>query len=256
MVVYVEYVFINNLITDYALIRSALLLPGNNSKKLRVLLVAILGAILAVILPFIKTGILPLYKIIVGITLGLLSIKKGSIKEYVKIIGALFLFTFFIGGFLIGIRNIFNIKTDSATYLPIQLVLVLIIVAFSTIIFIRAKRKNEVDKFIYDCTVLVGERTIDCKGFLDTGNRVFSGVTPVVICSKEISKTIDLAQVDGVTYPLKLTTVAGITTVKAIENVEILIYFSQKKHIHKKIVLGLTDSTFISDVILHPSLID
>ncbi len=256
MVVYVEYVFINNLITDYALIRSALLLTGNNSKKIRVLLVASLGAFLAVILPFIKSDILPLYKIIVGVTLGLLSVKKCNVREYVKIISALFLFTFFIGGSLIAISNIFNLKSDSEIYLPIQFILTLVIVLFSVAFFIRAKRKNDVDKFVYDCTVFIGKKAIDCKGFLDTGNRVFSGITPVVICSKEISKTIDLAQYDGVTYPLKLTTVAGITTVKAIENVEILIYFSAKKHIHKKIVLGLTDSTFISDVILHPSLID
>ena len=121
---------------------------------------------------------------------------------------------------------------------------------------LKLKRKIEVDKLVYDCDIYVGTKVIKCKGFLDTGNRVFCSNMPVIMCSKEISKKISLEQNHRVTYALKLTTVAGETTVNVIENVEVLIYFSKEKHIHKKVGLGLTDRCFLSEVILHPSLFD
>ena len=59
-----------------------------------------------------------------------------------------------------------------------------------------------------------------------------------------------------VTYTSNVTTMAGKTDIKIIKDANLLIYYGKDRHIHKKVVLGLTDRKLKYDLFLNPDVIN
>ena len=78
MIVYVEYVVIDNLLIDYLLLKTALTLSGIEFKKIRVFLVALFGTGFALVFPLIDLSafLLAAVKVGMGLLLILLSAKS------------------------------------------------------------------------------------------------------------------------------------------------------------------------------------
>ncbi len=255
MVVYAEYVFLNNFIIDYLLLKASVSVSGGQSSIKRLICCSIIGAIFATALPFLQVlkGV-TVIKILVGIILGFLSCKQYRIKNSLLTISCLFAITFFTVGVYLCLSSIFSIKRFSVGLSLIAVIPVMLVVFFIKEYSIKIKEKQRFLSLVYDCEIIVNKVSIITKGFLDTGNRVYLNRTPVVLCGKKISEKLSMVLNDSDTYALNLTTFNGQRQIKALKNAEVKIYFSDSWHSYKKVAVGLSDRNIDYGIILHNDL--
>ena len=111
MEVYVEYVIIDNLIINYLLLSSSTFVSRVRTTFIRKGLSAILGTIIAVLLPLFEIGDTSLLfiKILLSLIMVIICSKYTTFKGYVKTYFFFLLFTFLCGGFIIAIFYFANI---------------------------------------------------------------------------------------------------------------------------------------------------
>jgi stage II sporulation protein GA (sporulation sigma-E factor processing peptidase) len=252
MVVYAEFVFINNLIIDYLLLKASNCVIGLRTCFLRLLFCAFLGAVFATLLPLISRvkGLL-FIKITVGVIMALLSSKSYRVRSYIYLVVCFFAITFFAVGSVLCVCSILGFKNYSIgiyVFSVIPICFVLLLTKRYSKYFYSQKKFNSC---VFNCDISVGDLTLKTNGFLDTGNRVFIGQKPVVICNKNISeKLLSVAFKQG-TYALKLTTLGGKSEIQTIKNATLKIYFNDKWHIYENVALGLSKHSFSYGLILH-----
>ncbi len=258
MTVYIEYVILDNFVIDYMLLKATFALINTRVKKGRLLFCAFLGAVVALIFPIIQvhTLILTVIKIALGLLLPLIATKYKSAKRY-YITAVLFItLTFATGGAIIGAFNIFGLSYSNELsvalmFLPVYAVIKAIV---SAVKFIY--RRKEVIKNVRRVTLSVGRERVEAEGFMDTGNMLFDGDTPVVVCNKELATKL----INGLPKMGKLeyATADGKAEMTVIKNVELRIYFSDGQNKIYKVSLGVArgDIGMGYDVILHPTLME
>ena len=212
MTVYVEYVFINNLIIDYLLLKAALDLSGVKVKKLRVVLCALLGTGFALIFPLIDlpAPILSAVKVCMGLFLVLVSAKYLSRREILKTAGIFFLLTFSVGGIVTAIYGLFSVEL--ATELPVATVFIPVFIAAKLLISAvkRVVRTKKDEKLVFRVDMKSGAKTVTAKGFLDTGNALFIEGSPAVVIDRRIFGKLLTVDPDNFTLQrVAVTTVAG-----------------------------------------------
>ena len=148
-------------------------------------------------------------------------------------------------------EEIFKINHNSNIYLFIQLIPVTLIATFGYAYSIKIKRNLNIYPYVYDCLINIGNKVYKISGFIDTGNQSYYKDVPIIFCDKILSKKIEKDIKRGVTVSSNVTTMAGFCSVKIIKDVNLLIYLSKNKHIHKSVVLGLTDRKLNYDLYLN-----
>lgn len=186
MVVYVEYVFLENMLLDFTLLLISLKAVKEKIRFLRLLFSAILGGLFAVVFPFIliNEGDRYALKLLFGAfmcILPFLPIKgKNAWGRYALSTVAFYFCTFFFAGML--------------TFFKAEKFWIWIEFAFACVFFISAvfafykKRKKE--KFLYPCRIFCGEKTASAVGYYDSGNlAVYQGL-PVCLLSPELAYSL------------------------------------------------------------------
>ncbi len=257
MIVYIEYVLIDNLVIDYILIKLTLRILGYQPKKARLFLCALLGAVFALVSPllYFNAVLLTAYKIISGLLIFILSTKFLSAKDFYR--GALFFFfiTFLTGGAIIGVYNIFNIDYNLEICIAtIILPVYLLSRGIESLIKYFYKRKD-IESNCYTTKIMVKDKRVTLKGFVDTGNMLFDGDNPVVIIHLKSAKKLfeGLPKVKHISYQ----TVAGESKLLVIEKASIEIYLDKQERIIKKVSVGVSKQNIGTEygVILHPDLL-
>ncbi len=258
MTVYVEYVLIDNLVIDYLLLKSTLQILGKPQKKLRSFLCAFLGSCLALVMPLLSavSWLEILYKCFSGLLIFSLCIGKTNIKEYYR--GALIFFalTFLTGGAITGIFNIFKIDYSSEICTATIIIpAYLIIVAVQNLIKYLYKRKN-IEQSCIEVIISVNGVSEKLKGFIDTGNMLFDGDSPVIILSKKKANKFLQGRLPKLKY-IEYETVAGKSKMLAISNASVQIYLGGQTNIISNVSVGVSKRSVGSeyDVILHPFLL-
>ena len=255
MIVYAEYVFINNFLIDYLLLKASVTITGSQTCLKRLLICSFLGALFATALPFVQNikG-LSLIKVFVGFTMAFNSCKWYKLNNHLLTVGCFFAVSFFTVGvylsfsYLLGFSK-FSVGLSLLSVLPVVLV-VFVIKNYS----LSIRRRQKFLSLVYDCKITVGKKVFLTKGFLDTGNRVYLNQKPVIMCAKKISKELCLVANTMDTYALNLTTFNGQREIKAIKNVRVEIYFNGAWHIYKDVAVGLSDRRLEYGLILHNDL--
>ena len=255
--VYVEYVFINNFIIDYLLLKTALILSGVKVKKSRVVLCALLGTGFALVFPLIDlpAPLLTAVKICTGLFLVLLSAKYLSRRETVKTAGIFFLLTFSIGGVVTAIYGLFSVEL--ATELPVATVFIPVFVAVKllTNAVRRVVRIKKEEKLVFRVELKSGVKTVAAKGFLDTGNTLSVEGSPAVVIDRRVFRKLFTVRPDNFTLrKVAVTTVAGRSDNLGITIEETAIYFGEKPNIYKNVKAVVSKTPLVYDVILNPEL--
>lgn len=256
MTVYIEYLFINNLLINFILLKTSANIARSKTTFLSLSISSLIGAIFSIILPFTNNFLLPFIKILIGLLLSLISIKYSNFKNYICNFISFMVFTFFLGGALIAIEEIFNINHQSKFYLLIQFVPVTIIAIFGYVYVLRIRKNKNLYPYVYDCLINIEGNAYKTSGFVDTGNQAYYRETPIIFCNKNLSKKIEMDLNKVVTYSSNITTMAGSCNIKIIKDVNLLIYYDKDKHIHKNVVLGLTNRKLKYDIFLNPDVIN
>ncbi len=258
MAVYIEYVLIDNLVIDYLLLKTTLYVSGVKAPRWRIALSALLGAGVALVFPLIAVhpALLFLIKICVGLLLPLLCAKYKSVKSF-YITTALFMgLTFATGGGIIGVYNLLGLDYGNEFCIATIIIPAYAILKFINALVKAVYRRGKTRKNVYPCELILGGITVKTDGLMDTGNSLYDGQNPVIICNREIAlKFLDktLIKMGETEY----STAGGKSKLITIKLTAVKIYFNELPNIIYNVTLGVAKSQIGTGygVILHPALL-
>ena len=261
MTVYIEYVIIDNLIIDYLLLKATFMITGKAYKKGRLLLSAVLGAVVALTYPLSQNVIVlgTVVKILGGLLIMLVANTFKSTRDYYINVIIFFLLTFLTGGVIIGVFNIFSIDYSGNEILIATIFLPALIVISIVERAIKSIYKNRtVRAFTYKTDLIFDKKTVTVNGFLDTGNALFDGDSPVIVCEKKLFfNLIDNSIMKAGLKKISIYTVNGKTQNLSFKLDQVKIYDGQKVNIHNNVTIALVNYSVGNgyDVILNPQLL-
>jgi stage II sporulation protein GA (sporulation sigma-E factor processing peptidase) len=204
MDIYIDVLFIVNLVLNYLILFSADKFLKKESGALRILMGAGLGALYSVII-VILPGITFLYSLIAKILLSILIVyitfTPRTLKTFMKSILTFYGVSFLFGGAVLGVMYFYEgsgfIKNGIIYYYwNSKWTLTVFGVAFAAIIFrtiIQITKFNFLKKnLIFSTIIFLNGRSVKVNGFVDTGNSMkepFSG-KPVIIVEFDSLKDI------------------------------------------------------------------
>lgn len=186
MVVYIEYVFLENMLLDFALMSVSLKVAKENVKYKRLLLSSSLGGLFAVISPLISINAGGRYalKLLFGAFMCFLLVfpiksKKGW-GRYAFICISFYFCTFCFAGFL----SAFHAESF---WIWIEFFLSCLFCAISAHAFYKRKKYA---RFLYVCQLFIGEKQTSTVGYFDSGNLAEYQGVPVCLLSPEIAYSL------------------------------------------------------------------
>lgn len=197
MVIYGEYLFLENFITGIIITYFTGKIAGEELKKWRIVLCGICcGAYSFVIFTSIAGIVSLIGKIMFVGLITWLAFGKGSLKRMVVIAILFLIVTFLYGGITIafltafsweGITDAAGLYLPQATYLTVTSAAIsAMLVVLLTISLIRTRRQEE--RNAVEAIVCMGDKQWNLKGFIDSGNFLREPLTgrPVAVVSKAL----------------------------------------------------------------------
>ena len=273
MVVYVEYVFLDNFIIDYMLISLARKSLKLNSQKRWLILSACLGGCIAIVNPLLKLS-LPisfLLKMPIGFFIVLASGKFRNFKECIKCFYLFLFFTFSFGGCVTAVFWGLGLSFDPIKYsyggeVPLFIILITVFACYKlcySVVISIYKRKRVVD-FAFKCCVTIGGKSFLVQGVLDSGNSLVYKKTesPIVVCSNRFAQEMELQGVLSKAYfdSVKINTVSGEDVMPLYKVDKFLIYISNQANILNNVMIGVAKGVIFPngeyDLLLGPIVLE
>ena len=213
MVVYIEYVILDNLTFDFLILFCTNKITKSNAKIWQLILGALLGTATAIALPYVGGGVLLyLYK---TASLVVMNLPLGCKKLAQKCLTSLAV-TFCLGGTLVALFWFFGVPFSLDTTLTYQsqipfgvwLLSIFFAVFLVWIVFHSAKRAKKLANFSTSATAVVDGKRWNVVALLDSGNTLSHQGLPVCFAcgslsqklQKPLSKAILLKQATSVDY--------------------------------------------------------
>jgi stage II sporulation protein GA (sporulation sigma-E factor processing peptidase) len=260
MVVYVEYVFLDNLIIDALLITLARKVLKLEIKKLYVFLSALFGSVVAVVTPLFKLSLAWSFtlKMPIGLIMVLLSGKFKTVKEFVYCFYTFLFFTFLSGGCLLAVFWGLGLSFDPINYVHNQevsfgLSILSIYILYRLVkrVIVKIYKKKEINNFTVKCQIQIDGKQFEFVGFFDSGNSLYyrKGDCPIVLCSKEVYERLKKEGVLERTQEdvISVNTVSGRCYVPIYKTQKFLIYNGLIPNILYNVMIGVTSGNFHVD---------
>lgn len=259
MTVYIEYVLIDNFVIDYLLLKATFALTGKTARRGRLLFCAFLGALFALLYPLIikNTIIVTVAKLLFGLLLVYFSASFDSVKSFYLHAAIFYGYTFLTGGAVMGIFSLFNLPYSSEYSIALMFVPVYFILRALSEVVRYVYKKKDVVSLVREVELTANGVTVKGRGFYDTGNGLYDGDAPVIVCGKAFAKKfLDGGMKNLTLKKISVKTVAGVSEKIAFRLKEIKIYNEDESHIYTNVTLCVTSEGFEDgyDVILHPAL--
>lgn len=261
MIVYIEYVLIDNFIIDYLMLKATFTLTGMPVKKRRLFLCAFLGAVVALIYPLMQSlGLLStMLKVFTGLLIVLIANQYSNLKSFYINSTIFFLHTFLTGGIILGVSSLLNINLSTEVSSAFMVVPVyLILRGLGEVVKYFFERKN-VQNFIYKTRLTIFNKSLEVRGFLDTGNALTDNGKPVIVCDKRLFIKLVGQNITKVRLnKLEVITANGKSQNYAFIVDEVALYIDQKVNIFNKVTVCLSSQSLGDDfdIILHPKLLE
>lgn len=284
MDIYIEYVFLDNLIIDYLLLfYTNKILAIKGAKKWIILLGAFVGACGSVILPLLP--VVPFVALVLKFALSCVLVlflgKNKTFREFITRLLMFYMLTFILGGLsyailgAIGASTINGLMAYSAA-VPLGVILLAIFVYIRLIEFVARRIYKKVNElpFIREIILIISNKQLKLTALLDSGNGLMDKRTglPVVIITLtslmrvynliDIQKAIETGKSDKLKNVrfINFSTVAGTSKKMMIFDADEMIVHSGEKQVRtKNFVLGLSMHEFKSkenyEVLLNPAMI-
>ncbi len=259
MTVYIEYVLIDNFIIDYLMLKASFALTATSVSRARLFFCAVLGAIFALFYPLISvhTVILTAIKICFGLLMVILAGKFKSKKAFYTTTIVFFCYTFLTGGAVIGIFNLLNLPYSSEISIAIMVIPVYFVFrGISAVVKFLYRQKN-INCYIYKVEITAFGITKTGKGFFDTGNELYDGDKPVIVCEKRFAQEFLAGSLASIKLKkLLVSTINGQEENIAFNIEQIKIYNSDEPNIFNNITLCVSKKSVGRnyDVILNTAL--
>lgn len=239
MVIYVEYVIIDNFLLD--LFIAVLVSKLMHLKAWRALVSAIMGTGLALIYPLITKEFLAVYKILTLLMCSLPFFNR-SISGFFKALFIYVIVAFIFNGLIsFGLNSVneYGYYNDGGIVGLISggaLVGYLLALKFTSILARRLSKEHYVK-----LTVYIGNKSLDAVGFMDSGNiATATNGKGIIFLDKMISRKIKSETVDYV----YINTVGSGKIFDVIKIDKLLIYSEGKEHIYINVNAVKTNQTY------------
>lgn len=202
MTVYLDIVFLENILMNYIIVFATGVVIKNECKKLRLLIASVIGAIYTIVM---YLEIIPIYsnfimKFILSIVITYIAFNPKSLKKLIKNLIIFYLVSFVFGGCVFALM--YFLKPQMAQIrngvfvgaYPLKIALVGGIISFIIIqiSFKLVKSKLSKKDMIYDIEVTLDNKSAKIKALLDTGNLLKDPITgyPVIVVEKASLRNI------------------------------------------------------------------
>ena len=212
MTVYLDIVFVENLLMNYIILFATGFIQKMQMKQLRLILSSAFGGVYAIIS---YLNIIPIYsnifmKILLSIIMIYIAFNPQNVKRLCKTILLFYLTSFVVGGcalallYMVSPQSIvFKDGVLVGTY-PMKITIVAGLVGFCTIqiAFQINKRQLKKKDMICNLEISINKQKTDVKAYLDSGNTLKDPISkkPVIIVEKDKIKkfaNIDLEKIIG-----------------------------------------------------------
>lgn len=198
MTLYIDLVFLENVIMNYIIIFSTGTICKVNMKQIRILLASTLGAIYAIMLYIFKFNVYSnqITKIILTVCMVYIAYNSKSFKILMKQLIIFYLTSFCFGGaayYLLYCVNPNLIKTINGVFVgtyPIKIAILGAILGFFIInvSFKIIKSKLSKSDIIYNIDIFYKNKKSNIKAILDTGNLLTDPITNIPVLIVEAQK--------------------------------------------------------------------
>ncbi len=257
MQVYIELVILDNFAIIFLLAKLSYYLVGEPAKMLRLISACVVGTAVAVLYPFIGGIWLPIVlKIGTGLVLSAILFKP---KKLFKGMFLFFILTFTYGGALFAMGLFIHGNVEAALTKPVASVPigVSLLTAYALFVCIkrmilRMKKSRDINGFLYDAEIRVGGSSVECKAFLDSGNRLYddkSGLPVVIASAGTLAKALGDEQMSALflgktkgfdeAHYVDYKTVSGKSKLFVFRPDELVVYVADKKNIISDVMLGV-----------------
>jgi len=210
LVVYIDYIFLENLIMNYLLLYCTKNIVKEKTKVLRITFASILGAVYVCVMCLLKLEILnyTVCKLLLSFAMMYITFIPKKISIYLKEIFIFYFISIIHTGTYLVLMSMFNLNINSTI---VKVILYLFGYIFIYVIYNHVwkmfKTKLKKSDLVYDVYLNNGNKYIAYKGFVDTGNtsKDISSGRSIFYASKKDS--IDLEDKEKVT--IKINTVKG-----------------------------------------------
>lgn len=193
MEVYIEYVLLDNMSMNWAILKFLDLTSGYKIQAKNKWLVCILGTIFAIFLPYLYFNkyLLFFYRIVVSLILVLCIKKFCGFKQFCGAYVLFILYTFLMGGVCFGLINLLGLNYTMSGVLIydfefplgllVSMVFGLLCMVYKWVKYARSKLKET--NYTYKISISDGGKCVSGLGYLDTGNKVVFNCDGVSIIS-------------------------------------------------------------------------
>ena len=196
MVLYIEYVILNNFIVDYLLITLLKMTKGENYRIVNQFFAICIALCVSLVFPYLYRFecVLMVLKTL-SLALMILPLKRyKNIKEFILTYFIILAYTFLIGGVIMGLINLLNIKYTISGFIINNFEFpsgVFIVIVATTLYLIIATIKyvfdyKKIEKNFYDISLSFLNKNYSIKAYLDTGNFSTCEDKGIVYISKNI----------------------------------------------------------------------
>lgn len=242
---------------DFILLTSAKRVTKNTASYFRIAFSSALGACFAIAFPLfgLEGALGILVKIAFGFLMCAIGGKYSSFKGYLKFSLAFLAITFLAGGLLIALFSLANLSyEEGGGYLissvpvgiPLFAVVVIAIIIKKICSKIALRRSGEAL-----CKIICGKKSAVCKGFYDSGNKVYLNGSPVTVIPPYVAHM--LTDVKSIKTFAKIHTVAGDSDIPIFTAEKIEIDDGKKVIKLNGVLLGVSPQR-INKIVLHPDL--
>lgn len=201
MVVYVDVIFIENLIMNYAILYTTFYMKKIKVSKIRIFISSIIGAIYAIIIFVPKIGRINnvITKIILSFIMLRIIHKEKKLKKFIELVLMFYLISFTIGGLAFAISflksgQIHNYNNSLIIEFPVISSVVALFIGILLIknVFKNIKNLIKKDDIFYQLEIYIEKKKSSINAILDTGNMLKDPITkaPVIIVNKNSIKNI------------------------------------------------------------------
>ena len=278
MVVYIEYVILDNFILTFTIAILSYRVCLMKVKKIRSLLASCCGTAVAICYPYFSNNILlNSVRIILLIVLGIILFARTG--RMLRGTVSFLVITFLFGGVVFAINYIYLGNLEKAltqNVFPVPLSIVMFGTMMSVIIVTKCSHKlhklQDVKNVLKKFSVTLLGKKIELLGMIDTGNRLYdqkSGLPVVIVGLKSLLPYLSDEQltaitigkgdsIDGAHY-ITVNTISGNSKKMLLLPAEnFMLYSDSDKHIFNEVVIGIAISTMKDiveyDAILHPAI--
>ena len=177
MTIYLDYIFIENLLIDYILLYETGCVSKTEFKNRDLLISSIIASIYIVLMMYFNIDQLELVvcKMLLVIIMIYISFKPNNFSKYLKYISIFLLVNVVNVGSVIVITTVFNLSKVTGI---LKIIIYGISFIVAKILMLRMwniyKREIKNNDLIYDVNINIDGKIYKYKAFLDTGNNVFS----------------------------------------------------------------------------------